>query len=806
MKTKNMLWLVLALTSTTACQDEITNPPVPIPGERTVQVPLTLGFDEETDGYATPAKRDISNGRTAVTARDAFETRLTSPVPTRTADPQPDALYELHIIQYEPNGNLIGSVQYTAGATPLGQQLSVTLSPRDDCQLVIIARGKGNTAPGIGGNLAAVQNLSIPKTVFDAIPAMGATQEQMNKMPYVLHLKHVKIGDAGNGKGIIQSAENGTNDVRLRLKRLAAKLTINWTIDDALQVKGYYLKEVRLCQVPELYGILPQTEETRWGTAYPLATSNFIDPYRLVSSADIAQGTKTIWIPANVRGTSPEATALIHRTKANAPIASSYMEMVVDNAEKKERLYYRAYLGGKDPTDFNLRENTDYNWNIHINTTNYASDPRIQFLDQTPVQSTNLVNTANCIMLQPGGNLNFNPYKHTAGTNGWNDYLVNTPEAIPAVKTPIDHVRVLWQMKDNGLSGDLVMGYVIDENNHVNLVNITDAANIEKARVHVKAPLTNGGNAVIAAYDAAGTILWSWHLWITNYVPKGMNASTNYTAAQQASRNGTVHQYANAIFQSGIYKDKVTMDRNLGATAGDFPGKDASVIEFIRRAGVVYQWGRKDPMFNSVDGTTNEKNVVYDGFANPINMDKPKYNAATMLVDGNTLKYTIQHPFTFICGADHWYSGGASTAYHELWAKGGIKTIYDPCPDGWRTPDKEIWRNITVDNAYWFNNNNTFVRTGSAHTRGGRLYSLNGTTGAPPVSISIHNYCWFPASGYRAKANGNIGAPTNGYLYPFNVDTGNNRAWYIRYSGGEFSLISNGGYISESQAVRCVQE
>lgn len=51
------------------------------------------------------------------------------------------------------------------------------------------------------------------------------------------------------------------------------------------------------------------------------------------------------------------------------------------------------------------------------------------------------------------------------------------------------------------------------------------------------------------------------------------------------------------------------------------------------------------------------------------------------------------------------------------------------------------------------------------------LYSLNGTTGAPPVSISIHNYCWFPASGYRAKANGNIGAPTNGYLYPFNVNT-----------------------------------
>ncbi|MCD8182304.1 MAG: hypothetical protein LUE99_03595 [Bacteroides sp.] len=254
----------------------------------------------------------------------------------------------------------------------------------------------------------------------------------MNAMPYVLLLEHVKV-NVVNGAAVIQSPE-GSYDTRLLLKRLATQLTVNWTISDELTAQNYVLKEVKLCQVPVKFSVIPTKEETsEWGVTYPPSVVEFVDYYRLTDTelAD-ANGTKTVWIPANVRGNSPKATSPYYRTKENAPTASSYVELVVDNSVKKERLYYRAYLGGDTPTDFNLYENKNYNWTLNIASANYRDDGRIQLLDQNPVESTNLVETANCFMMKPGTNICFNPYKHEAtmdgynnSLNGWNTYLTD---------------------------------------------------------------------------------------------------------------------------------------------------------------------------------------------------------------------------------------------------------------------------------------------------------------------------------------------------------------------------------------------
>ena len=37
------------------------------------------------------------------------------------------------------------------------------------------------------------------------------------------------------------------------------------------------------------------------------------------------------------------------------------------------------------------------------------------------------------------------------------------------------------------------------------------------------------GNAVVAVLDASGMIMWSWHIWVTDYVPgDGLKKVTNY--------------------------------------------------------------------------------------------------------------------------------------------------------------------------------------------------------------------------------------------------------------------------------------
>ena len=79
----------------------------------------------------------------------------------------------------------------------------------------------------------------------------------MNKMPYVLHLKHVKIvKEEGTNKYIIQSPD-GAYDVRLRLKRLATRLTVTWTYT----VSDFDMKQIFNSKRPLGYTVIAAPDE-----------------------------------------------------------------------------------------------------------------------------------------------------------------------------------------------------------------------------------------------------------------------------------------------------------------------------------------------------------------------------------------------------------------------------------------------------------------------------------------------------------------------------------------------------------------
>ena len=693
----------------------------------------------------------------------------------------------------------------------------MTLTPATNCQLVVIVRGKGNTTPSIGGSLANVQQQVMDADLFKkTIPAEGFTQDDINKMPYMLHLPCVNVTSDGK----LQSPD-GSYDARLLLRRLATRLTVNWEIDAALKNAGYALKEVKLCQVPAAFRLLASPVETQWGMTYPSEVVEFIDYYRLTNASELAAGKKTVWIPANVRGTSAKATSPYYRTKENAPTAASYVELVVDNAVKKERLYYRAYLGGQESTDFNLYENKDYTWKLSVKSTAYQTDKRIQLLDQSPVQSTNLVETSNCFMMKPGTNICFNPYKHEAKMNGynvplsgWNTHL--TDGSTLADNKKITDVKLVWQTKDDATSGDLVMGYAINGDDHSNLARITDGGDLQKARIHVKVPVSKGGNALIAAYSGS-KIVWSWHLWITDYVPQGITSSVTYAQAQQMTQNGSVHQYATTAFKSGgMHVGKVIMDRNLCATAGGFPGENASLLEFARRIGYLYYWGRKDPFLGSTDGTANELNVIYDGEGRGVQLGKVAYSNIT-LVNGNTLQYVIEHPDHIITGSSSdqnqskcsWYSLNETTADYQ-YLYNNSKTLYDPCPAGWKIPHQTVYNGWGKNQAYWFDANGTFMESGSAHERGGRLYNVSGGNGVPSLRTE-DNTAWFPVTAYRSFSDGKLifNGSAAGYEGTNTIaKNGNNyRIYYTKIAAGELSTPNNAwGMIGEPYPFRCVQE
>ncbi|WP_289003943.1 DUF4906 domain-containing protein [uncultured Parabacteroides sp.] len=658
------------------CDERFDNPAVnPSDGEM-VEVTLNIGFADESDAVALPAA--ITTRQVVVSNnKEAFEVQLVPATQTKVATTShPDQLYNLEVYQYDSSESYLTCTSTQTIAQ--GTSLNVSLDSRTS-KLLIITRGEDASIDAFTGckSLSEVRKLIAKAATIQAIGVENGTN--INNMPYLLYLPKVEIKE-----GKLISPDQ--TDVRLLLKRLAVGVRIDWTFSDNMKNDGYALKEVRLMQVPADYRILPETEtEAPYGEMYPTSVSNFIDGFRLKGDELSTTTSQTFWMPANARGTRSDINSPTQRSKEKAHSAATYVEFVVDNATKSERLLYRAYLGCNATSDFNLKENMNYYWKVNINNANYTTDSRIQLLDQTPVKSDNLQPTSNCFMMRPGTNICFNPYRHEAGTDGWNTELTTSGTTIQTDKD-ITSVKVLWQTKDAGTSGDLVMGYVIDDTNHENLVNLTDGDKINEARIHVKVPVTNGGNAVIAAYHN-NTIVWSWHIWISDYVPVGLsgditsaNRSTAIETAQNATRGGMVQVYGGISWTdpSGAFYKKVIMDRNLGATRG---GIQTNQLDGVRTFGLLYQGGRKDPFFCSADGTANETKTIYDGYGQEIAIEKK-------MLTSNMTEYqnTIENPLTYYCTTSSNENSLFNKNTYSWGTDAGSKTIYDPCPKGWRVP------------------------------------------------------------------------------------------------------------------------
>lgn len=189
------------------------------------------------------------------------------------------------------------------------------------------------------------------------------------------------------------------------------------------------------------------------------------------------------------------------------------------------------------------------------------------------------------------------------------------------------------------------------------------------------------GNIMLLGRKGTNIHVWSWHLWV---IEGGSASIGTYTT-------------------NGI----TGMDRNMGALTPAL-GNDNAI-------GVVYEWGRKDPFPGPVSVTSSTKRTLYDINNNISVLDQ--------YIGPQSMIFSIEHPNWYIYQTDQWLSGTIG----DLWGSDGAKTIFDPCPRGWRVPkDTQIWADWTADNFVW----------NAAYP--GRM--LQSDEGAPLGS-------WFPAAG-----------------------------------------------------------
>jgi len=169
-----------------------------------------------------------------------------------------------------------------------------------------------------------------------------------------------------------------------------------------------------------------------------------------------------------------------------------------------------------------------------------------------------------------------------------------------------------------------------------------------------------GGNAEVGVTTGTGTpppALWSWHVWVTNYNPTATSQTMNSV---------------------------VWMDRNLGALAVAGSG-----ITFDQCGGLLYQWGRKDPFPGPADASGTEP-TIYNG-TTTTSIAKTAVPTTTSATYYN-LTNAIQNPATYYTsssGNQDWYAAGVTAQKDNLW--GSTKTVYDPCPTGWKVPANTAW-------------------------------------------------------------------------------------------------------------------
>lgn len=292
-----------------------------------------------------------------------------------------------------------------------------------------------------------------------------------------------------------------------------------------------------------------------------------------------------------------------------------------------------------------------------------------------------------------------------------------------------------------------------------NLFSTPISFNVKGQTATISAASGTSGNAVVVAYSGAeqtGTILWSWHIWVTDYDPN-------------TPSNGTVYTLANSVTSN------VFMDRNLGAVNTAY-SNDNKILH--------YQWGRKDP-FPAAS--------VFNASGNTVSVNVSSYTSA------QPLSVSVEHPFSFISNTNAPFDWNSSpnTALWGGATYGATKTIFDPCPAGWRVPS--YWKTSTSASPLEYVAYSAGSFTYSSLGYGGGIYA-NGW----PFTYNGFSIGFYPLTGYRMYSDGYLYSTSTLGYYWF-ATTSNDNSRYM-YSINSTVMPSSSSQRGNGISVRCVQD
>ena len=317
-------------------------------------------------------------------------------------------------------------------------------------------------------------------------------------------------------------------------------------------------------------------------------------------------------------------------------------------------------------------------------------------------QKNGKVNTANCYLVHaPGtysfplvygnaikdGQTNTSAYTSTASGNVLTPFINHTGAGIanPYIKDnniTLTEAKLLWQDVEGMIDESSVK---IDGNNLT--FRVTNSIDY--------------GNAVLAVFDNAGTIAWSWHIWATDYDPYA--AGGTKTVQNRTAPNTTYDFMTQNLGWCPGPKYEARSQHLLLTEAGT----GADIVVTVEQTAYTdpgnntyYQWGRKDPMPGAVLGNNNTYvNKTTYGPTEYIWPSTSNTPGSTRTFASTDIAEYIKNPYKFCT------TNGMDSQYYNLWSANNsanvvntepvVKTIYDPCPAGFCTPPSGAFTGFT---------------------------------------------------------------------------------------------------------------
>ena len=279
------------------------------------------------------------------------------------------------------------------------------------------------------------------------------------------------------------------------------------------------------------------------------------------------------------------------------------------------------------------------------------------------------------------------------------------------------------------------------------------------------------GNAVIAA-TKDGVVVWSWHLWFTEANVLNTTKVTNFQKKDYYFTNeplGWKYKKWETTTYSAPRKVKVKIQQ-LEKNGGNYKESTITITQnngALRECySTLYQFGRKDAFPGTDDNL--EGTFTENGGKNM------------------SIQNSIQHPGTFYAWdrtmhnqCNLWSMNNTTIGYND---NAVVKTIYDPCPAGFKMPASNAFTGFTTTGI------NTETES-QFNINGGWDFGFhfNNKISSPDATV------YFPASGVRSNENGSLNnVDRHGYYWsavPLNTSYGCFLDFYqgfVHPQGGNF--------------------